>query len=176
MTDGYRQKLLDWLTSMLLLILLTVLSLASYWFLDEPDVIVRPYGWDGVWKPELVDYAGPMGDTLSIFHSGFYPLAIWHLFDLLQRADPQAKWARILASSASLHTVLAVLCVLLPLLTSGYFTYVEPCGGGFVFLSQDCSYIKGVLSIPLIILLLFLLILCMGKAAISIRSLIKKAP
>jgi len=72
--------------------------------------------------------------------------------------------------------VFSLLGLTFVLWSTGHFSYIAACGGGFVLLWQDCYYTKGGVWIPLIILLLFVPILCMGKAVISIRSLIKKAP
>lgn len=175
MTDAYRQKLLDWLTSVLLVALVTSLCLVAMWFVDRPWELA---GWRD--EPPAIrhfaDYAGIVGEYLLFFPILLVPTLVWHLSDVIQRGEPQGVFAARLSSVRTWWIVMSLLGVTLVLRSTGHFSYTAPCGGGFVFYWQDCYYTKGVVWIPQIILLLFVPILCMGKAAISIRSLIKKAP
>lgn len=175
MSAEYRQKLLNFFCSALLVSLVTALCLVAMWFVDRPWELA---GWRD--EPPTIrhfgDYAGTVGEYLLFFPILLVPTLIWHMFDLLQRSEPEGGFAAHFSSVRTWWIVIGLLGLTLVLSSTGHFTYTAPCGGGFVFLWQDCYYTKGVVWIPLIILLLFAPILCMGKAAISIRSLIKKAP
>ena len=175
MTDAYRQKLLDWLTSVLVVSLVTALCLVAVWF------VVRPWELAG-WRDEpptmlhFWEYAGLIAESLVIFAILLVPTMIWHLFDIIQRGTPQGAFAARLSSVRTWWIVMSLLGGTIVLDASRLFSYTASCYGSFVFLSQGCYYTKGVLTIPMTILLLFIPILCMGKVVISIRSLIKKAP
>ncbi len=185
MTDAYRQKLLDWLTSMGMLILFTNLFMAAYWFFDRPDVRVRTYDMDGIASAPLdwsiIDWAGPMGELLALYVPGFMVLALWHLFDLVQMRPAREYPATLFASYAPLILLFTILGMLLVLMASGEFLHTvcakNPDGSDMIFGFDTCqTLISPWLTWPAWIAMLLLVALTLGKGAIAIKSRFTKAP
>ncbi len=148
MSEAYRQKLLNWLISMMILCLCVALSLAAYWFFNRPDLMVRPAGVPFPDDYELVDYAGAMGEIVALFVVGFVPVALWHMADLFDRKTARSRLTRWLSHAAPYQLALLILGLLFAMHASGEFSYVAPCGGPMLVLSQDCYYTVPILRIP----------------------------
>jgi len=97
MSAEYRQKLLNWFCSVLLVALVTSLCLVAMWFIDRPWE--RP-GWRG--QPPALrhfgDYAGEVDEHVLLFPILLVLALIWHLFDLLQRGEPEGGIAARVSS------------------------------------------------------------------------------
>ncbi|NRD88465.1 hypothetical protein C8024_01805 [Sphingopyxis sp. BSNA05] len=170
MTSEYRQKLLNWLTSMAILMAVTVFSLAAKWFL-------------GLWMmtsvnttDKFADIAGPMGEAFLAYPIFFLPLLVWHSFDFIQEQKPNSRWAANLSSYPPLLASIAISGIAFILISSGEFTVMhcpEPMGPEFGF--QHCfhgpaTWLNFLFYMPLLISFL----LCISKAIFSIRTYLKK--
>lgn len=185
MTDDFRQKLVNWLSSMGTLVLFTNLCMASYWFFNRPQVRIRTYDFDGraavpdEWN--IVDWAGPMGEILfTVFATGLLLCALWHVFDLIQRRHASDYPATLLSSYLPFISTLALLGLLTALTVSGRFTYTA-CArnedGQIMFGFDGCgTYLVPWIEWPAWIAMLLLVALMLGKGIIAIRSLFTKAP
>ena len=89
MSAEYRQKLLNWLTSMMVLMLVQSAALAWTWVW-----LLRAQSQNtfGGWLPYTMAYR--MGAVLEIFIVGFVLAAFWHFFDFLriQTRNPVSRF------------------------------------------------------------------------------------
>lgn len=179
MTEVYRQKLLNWLASMGVLVLFTNLSMAAFWFFNRPAGRIRTYdandettvpdGWN------IIDWAGPMGEILfSVFSTGFLFCAIWHLFDVVQRRPAQTYPASLVSSYSPFILTLAFLGLLTALTASGRFTYTacaRNADGEIMFGFDGCGqYLAPWIEWPAWIAMLVLVALMLGKGIIAFTS------
>lgn len=179
MSDEQRRKLTDWFLSVLIIVLMTNTSMAAYWFFNRPDQIIRtrmPGDPLPSFALSLVDYAGPIGEQFMLLAMGMIPAFLWHGADLLEIDRQHGRVGKMVSSASTFHATMFALGLFMTLQTTGWFTYTALCGASFQFLMQSCYHTKGVISLPIIALLLLLLFLCMGKAVISIRSRFQKVP
>lgn len=84
-----QSKLLNWLSSMLSLLLISVVLAGHFWFVVLPDRV--QYIGHEVWQ-----YLPPLGSHLMTFAVGFGPLVVWHLGDLFQANQPRRSILKIL--------------------------------------------------------------------------------
>ena len=164
MDESVGPKLGKWLVSAMTLLLGTVsASIAT---------LLGPWCTSKVWT-----CIGLSAEPLVIFLLLLPILAFWHALDLVQGRRPAGRIAISLAGYPLFLGVLSLLLGLFALNASGHFhaTYcVIPEPGTFAFDGCETRPPR-LLTIPLYLLLLFVVILCMGKAVISIRSRLKKA-
>jgi hypothetical protein len=172
MTDAHRRKLLNWLTSMGMLILITNLCVAAYWFLNWPTGRIRPYnssipdGWD------LIDWAGPLAEILAFFVPGFVICALWHGLDLIQRRPAEDEPARLFSRYPPFIFVLTTLGILVALRMTGEFHYTD-CA---MFAFDGCgTYVSPWLQWPTGMAMLLLVAFSIGKGIVAIQSRFKKA-
>lgn len=114
---------------------------------------------------------------MVIFALLFVVLATWHAFDFIQSRKPRDLRAFLLASYPLLFGTLSLLLVVLVLVSTGSFqvTYCATPEPGTIMFDGCETRPHRLLESSFYLLLLFLIILCMGKAVISIRSRLKKA-
>lgn len=115
-------------------------------------------------------------EPMALFQLLFLALAVWHVLDFVQNRKPENRFASSLAGYPVLFGTLSLLLVLFVLASTGQFHVthcVTPEPNKAVFDGCDTRP-HSLLMTPLYLLLLFLVILCMGKAGISIRSRLKK--
>ncbi|GEM_PF-1580142 len=182
MTEAYRQKLLNWLTSMGVLILVTNLCLASYWFFNRPVGWIRTYDLDGNrigpegWS--LIDWAGPMSGNLGVFVVGFLVFAAWHLLDLIQRRPASEYPATLMSGYNGFVSTVMFHGLMQAFRVSGRFEFTEcarNADGEIVFGFDGCrTYIVPWLEWATGIAMLLLVVLVIGKGIIAIRSLFQK--
>lgn len=126
------QKLLRWLTSMLLLSCFTVLAIAALWFVGF-GTISAPRN-----TSQLTNF---MAETVFFFVVTFVPIAIWHFFDLFCDQIPRSSSLAKL-SSYSFLTYVILVCGASFVVISSQLLHTHPCGhtygGNFGFM-QDCS-------------------------------------
>jgi hypothetical protein len=171
MTATYRRKLLKWLMSMLLVGTIVSLSAVATWFIQlAPFVFLSP-------PTHISEVAGPMGESLLPYPVFFLPSVVWHLFDFLQAREPVLRTLKLLAAYRTFFTLIAVAGSAWLLIGSGWFTVTECAAVEPGTVCFDCCQTapSSLLTTPFYLCLLFLIILCMGKAVISIRSLLKTA-
>ncbi|MEM9500438.1 MAG: hypothetical protein AAF941_01205 [Pseudomonadota bacterium] len=167
MTEVFRQKLLDWFVSVLLLLTAISAMLLIFWFLRAPLAEDSPYMTRGAW-------VAVMAAEVIVFYAVFFPsILIWHLFDFAERARNRqpGRLARFIASHKLLVVTMGLSQIGAILSLTGRFHWNScddlPPG----VLPHSCQvrvepWIMALIFIPL----LFSIILCMGKAAIMIRS------
>ena len=172
MTDAYRQKLLNWITSMMVLLLVQSAALTWTWIW-----LLRAHANDTFGDGIAYTMAYRMGAVLEIFMVGFALAAFWHFFDFLQRGDPQdTPYPRLsryrTICKVSLIGALPVV-VYAPIYLSvfqGHAFIDSNCNGIFSFASAACStagpgqLFAALLSLPAMIFL------CLSKAWIAINS------
>lgn len=173
MTEAYRQKLLNWYLSMLMLALASVSSLSGFLLIGRLNPQVENDTNDPFVLPAIA------GGTLIVFATYFVPVASWHLFDFIQKGTPANRTLGILAGYRAFGTILVLGSFGLAAITSQILTMpkcppLEVGDGAFGFVGCDSGPPDWLLASSYI-LLLFALILCMGKAVIAIRSRLKKA-
>ncbi len=78
MSDAYRQKLLNWFCTMLLLLLVCALSLCLGWRIILTNAELAGGDWP------LDAFAGFLGEAFRPYFMFFPLLAIWHMFDFLE--------------------------------------------------------------------------------------------
>ena len=102
MSEAYRQKLLHWFMSMLALLLMTALAAASFWFLRAPEIVADdpPY--------LMANIAGPFGESFTGFIVGFFPIALWHLADFLERIPGRSRWGLRLTRYRSFAAIMGI--------------------------------------------------------------------
>lgn len=168
MSEAYRQKLLNWWCSMLVLLLLAISAIAARWLFYVPFMMMMT-------EVESVRIEWMLDPMLHYF-IWFLPLAFWHVADAFQLGQPSGRWARAIASYPAMIGSFLLLSTTLVFMASGLWESSGFCGGSFLILMQACAFPSLAFRIPANLSLWFLLILCMGKTVISIRSRSKKAP
>jgi hypothetical protein len=164
MDEVFAAKLKSWLVSMMVLIFGTVSgSIAT---------LLGPWCTSDMWT-----CTGRSAEPMALFQLLFPILASWHAFDLMQKHGPVGPIASPFTNYLVLFGAVLLLLVIHVLGLSGHFdaTYcVVPEPGTFVFDGCETRPPR-LLTVPLYLLLLFVGIVCMGKAVVSIRSRLKKA-
>jgi hypothetical protein len=84
--EDYRQRLLNWFCSILLLLLVCALTLLLAW-----RIITINFSFYG--GPAGIDkYAGPMGVSFFAYVMYFPAIAFWHFCDFLERKQGKLPW------------------------------------------------------------------------------------
>ncbi|KLE32657.1 hypothetical protein [Aurantiacibacter gangjinensis] len=91
MNEAYRQKLLHWFMSMLLCMSLPTFLANWEWFYDLPKSYLDYGEYDLEWS------IWGIGEAVIYFAFYFIIVAPWHLFDFLQRENPDSLWKERLA-------------------------------------------------------------------------------
>lgn len=174
MTSEFRHKLLRWLVSMGVLILITNLSLIAYWFFNELNLQQRPLGNYRPPVRDIVNYAGPIGEVLMIFVFGFLPCAWWHGFDFVTRHRPGMAKPHPLLRYPVFLCGLTLLGLSFISMVSGHFMYTEclrTAEGEIAFGFDTCqAYHRAWVWVLLWSGLLLLAVSCIGKAHAAMRS------
>ena len=100
-TDAYRQKLLNWFTSMLLVLLISMMPTLYFWFVRLPERMSYIRGVD--------EFVFPLGESLLWYASGFVPLLIWHVGDFTNNYRSSSSLVRWLNSYKLIAGLLGVL-------------------------------------------------------------------
>ncbi|MEL7197383.1 MAG: hypothetical protein AAGL10_03625 [Pseudomonadota bacterium] len=169
MTDAFRQKLLNWFTSMAILLLASAIHPLHFWFFRLQDS--HQFGW----SDDLVRIAGPFGETLL-----FYPLMlpiflIWHLSDFIQNGLPSSRKELMLTRYSSFLLVMVASMVPFTLMVMGLWQYNSCDELPDAFFHQCILEPSWWLMTPWLATIFLALVLCITKGAISVRSLLKKA-
>jgi uncharacterized membrane protein YfhO len=170
MTDSQRQKLLNWLTSMLVLMLLTVLGLVHDWFVIIPERLR--------WSQSVSDHVIVLANGLSVYMLLFIPVFLWHVSDFVQSSTSENQLVRAFASfrlflASVILTCLASILMVSPWLNDLFCPVVELPPGVFEF--DGCgSWTPWWKEVLLLACLLSLCVLVLGKITVAIRSCFKK--
>jgi len=172
MSAEYRQKLLNWLTSMMVLMLVQSAALAWTWVW-----LLRAQSQNtfGGWLPYTMAYR--MGAVLEIFIVGFVLAAFWHFFDFLQRGDPRDMSFPRLSRYRTICQV-SLLCALpivvfAPLYLSVFqgSAFAGPdCGGILAMSYAACETAGPGQYLAALIFLPAMIFQCISKAFIAISS------
>ena len=164
MDSALAEKLRLWLVSVMTLLLGTVSASAA--------TLLSQSCTSNTWT-----CIGLSSEPMAIFQLLFLVIATWHALDFFQSGEPTGRVAASLARYRVLFGTLALLLVLLVLVKTGHFhaTYCATPEPGTIMFDGCETRPPRLLTTPLYLLLLFAVILCMGKAVISIRSRLKKA-
>lgn len=167
MTDGQRQKLLNWLTSMLLLAMLAAFNLLAALYFG-------PSFEEEIAEGNTLFIVIPAALTLPAYMYGFFIVSFWHALDAAQIGLRDSGITKAI-SRYSVFVLVVMATGLLTVFMTSEQSLIPACTGNeFRFDGCDPRQPDWI-SIPFDTLLLFLLILCMGKAVVSIRSRLKKA-
>lgn len=168
MTEGYRQKLLNWFCSMSILLATAALSALLVWFVHVPRIL-------GYGPPrDLVTIAGPFGESLVAYPIYFLPVAVWHLLDFLQARELHGTWGKRFTRYRNFAACTALSQLSFLLAVWGILNVTSCPEGEFYF--YQCT-----VGPPWWLWLIFTassllaLALCIGKGIIAIRSLFQKA-
>jgi hypothetical protein len=171
LSEAYRQKLLNWLLSMLVLLLMATGGISALLLAGRFNPVVERNLSGPLMLPAMA------AENLFGFMLYFVPVAIWHLADLPQRRVPESGTLAILTSYRPFGGILLLGTTAFALSTSQILTTpncpeLEPETFGFI----DCTFgPPRWLWFAMLIPLLFVYILSMGKAVLTIRSRFKKA-
>ena len=162
MTDAFRQKLLNFLCSMLVVLLLISGSALVAWFVAAPRMLAQPYG--GAYLT-----AWMMGEAFIVYAALAPPSLIWHLSNFLWSGKAKPGWAGWLFAYPVFLAALGITGFAWILASSGSFTYQDcPDLDGAFFYSCPIVISPWVM-IPLYLGLVSLLILCVVQASMAIR-------
>ncbi len=170
MDEAFRQKLLNWFISILLLLSAASVMFLISWFARAPSVTETPYMTRGA------EIAVSFGGVTVIFAILFFPVVIWHLLDFTERLNDgqQGRIVRFFSSHTVLVLTMGISQIAGILIATGIADW-NSCDdlppGSFPYSCQiGLEWWANLLFFgPL----LFAFILCIGKAAITIRSRLK---
>ena len=168
MTCPLRQKLLNWLCSIGLVLLTTILAIVIQWFEIAPLLLSEDAmgNSEAVWR---------LAEPLLVYVLLTPVFLFWHFFDLIERqiddAVPQAKFALY----RSFLMVMIFGIVLLTMMSLGIWQY-NSCDELDGALFHQC-YIQSSFWLmgPWLAAMACAIFLCLFKAVYSIRSLIKNS-
>jgi hypothetical protein len=129
--NAHRHKLLNWLCSMSLLLLVCTLALVLTW-----RTIVVVFYLGGT-PAEIDRYAGPLAMGLMAYFMFFPALACWHFFDLIESDRRPDRWTGWLSRYRSFARLI-VLASPLAILSAVDGVAMTGCGG--VFQNSQSSY------------------------------------
>ena len=167
MTDAFRQKLLNWFISILLLLAATAAMLLVHWFVRAPLVEESPY----ISRGALI--AVTAGEILILYAVLFFPILIWHLLDFAERSN--ALRSSPLEMVFVNHTVLVVTMGISQitgvLIATGMAEWNSCDDLPDMVYPHSCRLSLEWWALILFFgPLLFSFILCIGRAVITIRS------
>ncbi|MBH5322320.1 hypothetical protein [Aurantiacibacter sediminis] len=90
MTDAYRQKLLNWFCSVVLVLSTAFTGAAIHWYLRAPD---EDYGW-----LPAIDMVVSLNEPILFGSASLLAILVWHLADLAQTKLPKPIWLKALFS------------------------------------------------------------------------------
>lgn len=170
MDEAFRQKLLNWFISILMLLSTVSVMLLISWFVRAPSVAETPYMTRGA------EIAAMFSGVIAIFAILFFPIIVWHLLDFTERLNDghQGRLVEFFSSHFVLLLTMGVSQIAGILIATGIADW-NSCddlpAGSFPYSCQiGLEWWANLLFFgPL----LFSFILCIGKAAITIRSRLK---
>jgi hypothetical protein len=109
-TEAYRQKLLNWLTSMLMLLLISIIPLEYFWFFELPRIT---YFY-------IDDIRAILEPSLTWYVVIFVPLFFWHLGDFTRNSGFSSAFARLVSGYKLLAALLVALGLFVVLQTSTF--------------------------------------------------------
>lgn len=169
MSEAFHQKLLNWFVSILQLLTAIALMLVIFWFVRAPEI--EPY----YQSTHLASIAPAMGGVLAFYILFFPQVLVWHLLDFCQRGEPSLRIERFLASHMNLVATMGLLqfAAILTVLGLGSWNSCDELP--LDALPHSCRIgLQWWLTLMFYGPLLFSLILCIGKAAVTIRSRLAK--
>lgn len=167
MSAEYRRKLVNWLTSMLVLHLIVLVSLLYEWLTRTVDALALNPDSPEIWAWLLSESISAYIVYLSIF-------CIWHGSEFAQRGTPGSRWVQMLGSYRAL---IGVFCLLGLSILFNQTRWLDDLGcpeevlppGVFVF--DGCgSWTPWWKELILLILALSFVGLTIAKMAISVAS------
>lgn len=169
MTVEYRQKILNWLMSIGIVLLVTALYAVILWFWTIPEQT-------GYGSNDLIYVAGPLAETFTIYVVLAPIFLFWHLFDFIERSVPQLGRAHHLTTYRTFISVMIVSIMMLLLMALGIWEYnsCDELDDAFFF---QCIVRPSLwLMVPWLATMVLGLLLSLVKAAYAIRSVVTKAP
>ena len=167
MTDAFHQKLLNWICSVGLVLLATVLSMAIGWFKTVPEQMLEA-SFDTYYILWIV------GESLLVYAFYFPVFLTWHFFDFIDgESSPTSPFSRATGYKTIFLTMLVSACLFLAMgLGVGRYNSCDGLDGA---LFHSCYVGHSLwIMLPWVFTILFALILSIIKAAYSIRFLVKK--
>ena len=168
MSEDFHQKLLNWFCSATLSLFAASLAPLFFWLIDLPDLVERSISIN------LVDIAGPFGESFLLYAFLLPLFLVWHLFDFAQRGMPEtALVAKLTKYRIFLWLMIAAISLFL-LMDLGFLQY-NSCDQLNGALYHECFVSPSLwLMIPWVVALGTAAILCLIKAIVSIHSVFKK--
>jgi hypothetical protein len=111
-TDAYRQKLLNWFTSMLIVLLISIIPILYFWFVRLPERMSYIRG--------VSEFVFPLEESLSWYATVFVPLLIWHVGDFTHKYRYSSSLANLVNGYKPLAGLLCALGLSVMLITSGF--------------------------------------------------------
>ena len=169
MTDAYRQKLLNWLCTIGLVLIATVLMPLRYWFFDLPELQSR------ILNPlELSSIAGPFAESF-LYYVLVAPIALlWHLGHFIETRPPRYRFIEFASRYALFVSLIATSIALHLLMLLRVWEY-DSCDELPDALFWECMvYPSPVLTILWIAAMVLALALGVFKIGYSVWSLLRK--
>ncbi len=169
MNQEFRQKLLNWLCTILVVLAGTSLALLITWFITIPNVLYRDFDGDAY------GLTVPLIEAFLLYPLLLVPSMLWHFLDFLEKHRPLHPYGRHICGYPAFLTALSLLITLFLLASTGYFTH-NSCDDLNGALFYECFItISQWIMIPLFLALLGLLIICVTKIFATFDSLFLRA-
>lgn len=174
MQESSRQKLLNWLTSMVLVLAFTASSIALSWF------VAAPSGMYGFRPVDIYGAAISLHASFLIYPFLFLPVAIWHLADGLQYSSPEAPSVSRLSGYPIFAIALSAAGVFAATMFSGV-TMREVClpppADPNRFMFDGCALRPSLwIEYPAGALFFILIAICVVKTVVSLKTRFMSAP
>lgn len=173
MTEAYRQKLLNWFTSVTIIWAVSILSVTVFWFFTIPanERAFEPRDF----PPSYFFHLGTALIVLLLFS---LTAVAWHVSDFVQLGTPKRPVLRRLSSYPAYLLSLVSALVVGGIIGSGQFNYFG-CGslppniqfGFWECLEGPPDWLAGLYYVVMFVLILQ----CLAKAVISLNSRLKTA-
>ena len=167
MNDEYRQKLLNWFSTVLLIWAGTVLSLLITLFVTVPELRTNGLEGDAL--------AAVFAEALIMYALFVIPTLFWHLLDFSQKHAPLNLWGRRICSYPAFLAVLSLVTSLWLLAGTGYFTHNSCDDLDGAYFHECYITISLWIMIPLLLGILALAVICLTKFFAAFDSLFLRA-
>lgn len=165
MNAAYRQKLLNYFCTVLLIWAGTFIGLLIVWTVGIPEV--RSSGFTEVTYPALAMIAEAL-----IVYVLLFPLALfWHLMDFIGKNRPSSPWWNRICDFPAFACALTSVIVFWLLAGTGFFTLNSCDALDGVYYHECFITISLFIMVPLFIAALALLVICAAKFFTTFHSL-----
>ena len=169
MSLEFRQKLLNWFCTVMVVLGGTSVALLVTWSNTAPYVL------DSSLEGDAYRLTAPLAEAFLLYPILVAPSMFWHLLDFLQENAPLHAGGRIICGYPAFLATLTLLTSLWLLASTGYFTH-NSCDDLDGALFHQCFItISRWIMIPIFFCLFGLLVICITKLFATFDSLFLRA-